>query len=181
MVVQPMMWRTTAVLSSATVVATWLAAGPTQTSEPSATSSAVRADAAVREDQPTEVAVEAERLRVRLPIPSSYAPSDRDPFSFERVQARDASPAVAIPAGNATAAVGDADTTALGMSLAGIAEDRTDAGVVRTAVVNLFGDVILVREGDSIGDGYRVIRIAADSVALRRERDAATVRLEFRP
>jgi len=49
----------------------------------------------------------------------------------------------------------------------GIAEESTPAGPRRTAVIGGEGDALyMVREGDAVGDRYRVTKIGADAVEL---------------
>lgn len=52
------------------------------------------------------------------------------------------------------------------MTLAGVAVTETDAGTVRTAVVSVDGQVLLVRPGDALPDGRRVVRVEDDHLVL---------------
>jgi hypothetical protein len=52
------------------------------------------------------------------------------------------------------------------LKLIGIAEDATDAGTVRTAIVSGLGDVFLVKPGELIAGQYKVEQVSADAVQL---------------
>jgi hypothetical protein len=52
------------------------------------------------------------------------------------------------------------------LKLIGIAEDTTDAGTVRTAIVSGLGDVFLVKPGETIAGQYQVEQVSADAVQL---------------
>ncbi len=95
-------------------------------------------------------------------------PVRRDPFRFVQPAATDQS-AIA-------AALRDAALQALASAsqqppqpqirLVGIAESGSGDATIRTAVVSLDGELALVREGERLGQRYRVARITADSVHL---------------
>lgn len=55
---------------------------------------------------------------------------------------------------------------ALPLALIGVAEDAAGDGVIRTAIVSGFGDVFLVRTGESIRDRYRIGQVSADTVQV---------------
>jgi hypothetical protein len=64
--------------------------------------------------------------------------------------------------------------------LAGIAEDPSARGPVRTAVISGMGQVFLVKEGDQVTARFRVARIAADAVELIDSSDGSSLRLALR-
>ena len=63
------------------------------------------------------------------------------------------------------------------LKLVGIAEDTSDDGVVRTAIVSGYGDLFLVKEGESVTLRYRVSRVLSDLVELVDVTDQTTLRL----
>jgi hypothetical protein len=64
--------------------------------------------------------------------------------------------------------------------LIGVAEDAGPEGPVRTAIVSAPGQMFLVREGDSIAERFRVVRISADVVELTDAIDGSALRLALR-
>lgn len=64
------------------------------------------------------------------------------------------------------------------MTLAGIASDGDASSPRRTAILSTPAGVLIVKEGDMIGDAYRVERIAEEMVELSRTADDS--RLELR-
>jgi hypothetical protein len=66
------------------------------------------------------------------------------------------------------------------LTLVGLAEDVTDAGPVRTAIISGFGDVFLVKVGDRIGSRYRVTSVASDGAGIVDETDGATLHLSLK-
>lgn len=65
--------------------------------------------------------------------------------------------------------------------LSGIAEDRVGEQVVRTAVISTPTDVLLLKEGEQIGDQYKVDKIDAATIDLIRLSDGTSLRLALRP
>jgi hypothetical protein len=63
------------------------------------------------------------------------------------------------------------------VSVAGIAEEQRDGRVERTAILSSPMGVLLVHEGDTIVDDYRVGRIEAESVEVVRVSDGTSTRL----
>ena len=66
------------------------------------------------------------------------------------------------------------------LKLEGLAEDHGDQGPVRTAIISGFGDIFLVKEGDSVTLRYRVAKISADAVDLTDLTDDTPLRLALR-
>jgi hypothetical protein len=66
------------------------------------------------------------------------------------------------------------------MTLIGIAEDPGADGVIRTAIISGFGDVFLVKEGESVTSRYKVARISGDVVELSDATDASIIRLALK-
>ena len=65
------------------------------------------------------------------------------------------------------------------VSVAGIAEEQLDGRVERTAILSSPMGVLLVHEGDTVLDDYRVGRIEAESVELVRLSDGTSTQLTF--
>jgi hypothetical protein len=66
------------------------------------------------------------------------------------------------------------------VKLSGIAEDVTAEGVSRTAIISGFGQLFLVKEGDSVTDRYRVAKISSDVVELSDLTGGAVLRLALK-
>ena len=63
----------------------------------------------------------------------------------------------------------------------GIAEQKTDAGLKRTAMIGAPGDqLFMVSEGEEVSGRYRVSAVGADAVELRDLLTGATRRLALR-
>ena len=122
-----------------------------------------------------EVHSQAARLQARMAQAPAPEQSSRNPFAFgqapraPRVARADVSATVAVDA-----ALPVVPPTPM-LTLMGIAEESIIGGVRRTAVIALeqgqgdpgIGDTILmVREGEPVGDRYTVIKIGVDAVEL---------------
>jgi hypothetical protein len=123
-----------------------------------------------------EIARLHERLRPRV------APRQpgRDLFSFVSPAPR---PAPAPPAQPPKAAPLEAPIVRpapLLLKLSGISEDATPDGLVRTAIISGFGQLFLAKEGESVTERYRVVRISSDVVELTDLAEGATVRLALK-
>jgi hypothetical protein len=173
-----MNWKSTVLVSGVGVVATWMASvtppAPHATAprdRPAATTGAA--------DLSAEIVQEAERLTARLHPPVAYQEPARNPFRFEHARPAELSLAEPEPA---APPLGDMPRTqAPPVTLAGIAEDITESGVVRTAILSAPGDVLLVKEGDTVAGQYKVTAITATAVSLTRESDGFVVWLAIRP
>lgn len=109
----------------------------------------------------------SDRLRGKLRERSPQQPSPRrNPFLFgaregarTKGAARAASPSV-DPATLASPPSGPQ------FDLAGIGTSAGPGGAIQTAVISATGTVLLVRAGDTLPGGYRVLRVHDDSVVL---------------
>lgn len=145
-------------------VATWLAA---------ATTSGIRTPAlptAREPESPLERSMsglqhDVERLHQRI-APSATPLSHRDLFRFQ-VPAPRRSPAAPIDQQAPLAPPPAGADRAAALTLIGVAEDAAPEGITRTAVVSAFGDVLLLKPGDTIGDRFRVLNITAQSVEVQ--------------
>jgi len=66
------------------------------------------------------------------------------------------------------------------LKLAGIAEDEGPEGAVRTAIISAPGQLLLVKEGETIVQRYRVTKISSDVVELVDLGDNSIRRLALR-
>lgn len=145
----------------------WLAAAATSPTPPSAPLAVTPTTAVDRSG--AELSAEIARLRERL-RPSAQPAQSRDLF---RYRARDAARSAVAARDSALAAQLSAQeapvpspSNAVPLKLVGMAEDPGDAGPVRTAILSGFGDLFIVKAGDSIAGRYRVAAISADSIDL---------------
>lgn len=124
-----------------------------------------------------ELAVEVKRLHERL-RPSDPPVHSRDLFRY----AARPSAAVPAPAVPVTKPPSEQPLAALvaPLKLEGLAEDHGDQGEVRTAIISGFGDIFLVKEGDSVTARYRVAKISSDAVELTDLTDNTPLRLALR-
>ncbi len=67
-----------------------------------------------------------------------------------------------------------------GLKLVGLAEDNGSSGLDRTAIVSSGRELFFVKEGEGVGERYRVVRISGDSVELTDAEGAASIRLSLR-
>jgi hypothetical protein len=158
------------VASGAVVV--WIAAGATSETHPVATPPppAHHASAPPRVPLAADVARLHERLR-----PTIAPLQSRDLFRYAS-RAPKASRVASVPLPSA-AEVRPSPVALPPLSLVGIAEDTGDAGPVRTAIVSGFGDLFLVKAGESITARYRVVSVSPDVVELLDTTDQTTRRL----
>ena len=63
--------------------------------------------------------------------------------------------------------------------LSGIATDTVDGMTQRTAIVSSLGGVLLVREGDVIEGGYRVLTIGDDAMTIEATSDGTRTTLKL--
>jgi len=163
-----MNWKSTAAVSGAGLVLTWLANGPPQQGPVTQRPVAVRpaATSAV-----SDIQEQAERLRSRMHPASDYDAPSRNPFRFGAKQlsiapATHVAPEVVAPAAPLPPAI----------KLSGIAADVVDDRVERTAILSTPEGLIFAREGDDVGGQFRVRSISEDAVELIQP-DGAVLRL----
>ncbi len=127
----------------------------------------------------SEVQAQAVRLRERMaqaPAPDS---NPRNPFAFGAAPRPRAAAAVHAAVVDEGPAVPVVPTPSL--TLMGIAEESLPLGVRRTAVIGGDADTLyLVKEGDAVGERYKVTRIGADAVELEDLLTKAYRRLALR-
>jgi hypothetical protein len=162
---------------SALAIASWFA---------SASTSGVRTPAVpVPSLKPTpldrssaELQAEVARLHARL-APTAIPSHARDLFHFSGRAPRNGSAAPA-PAPAAVIAAAPVTVSRPSLTLIGIAEDASDEGTVRTAIVSGLGDVFLVKAGDTIAGRYRVEQVSGDAALVTDITTASQTTLALR-
>ena len=159
-----MTWKSTAVVSGAGLLATWLASyAPPAGSPPPA---AAPAAAVAMSD--AEIQQEATRLQQQVRSVVEYAPPMRNPFRFTAT-------APGAPVASAPAAVipDVAAPAAPDVTLTGVALDTVDGRDVRTAILSTPAGLVFATVGEVVA-GYRVAAIAEDAVQLTAS-DGSTI------
>jgi hypothetical protein len=123
-----------------------------------------------------ELAAEVARLRARLrPTDEPQQPA-RNLFQFAaRAPRRTA--ADDLPLEPAALPVTPPVAQTPPFTLIGFAVESTADRPVRTAIISAFGDVFLLKDGDTLASQYRVTRVDADAVELTSLRDGTTLTL----
>ena len=178
----------TALISGATVLATWLASAPVpetaapQTAVPQSTANApARAQArshTVAPPQVEDLGPEAERLARRVEAIASFAAPARDLFRF-RPAPGSAKVEVPVAPEVSLAPIAVVAPAPPPFVLTGIAEDQQGNVLVRTGIVSGPGDLWLVKAGDTIDGHFQVVAVEADAVEIIRADTGAAVRLSF--
>jgi hypothetical protein len=127
-----------------------------------------------------ELANEIARLQERLRPTSRPRQPGRNLFAFRARAARSAPAALALAAPPVMAPPLPLPPSAPMLKLAGIAEDDSPDGPVRTAIISGEGQLFLVKEGDEVTPRYRVGKISADGVELIDSGDNTLRRLALR-
>jgi hypothetical protein len=128
--------------------------------------------------QPLDLNAHADQLRERVSAIRSR-PVSRNPFRFGVRQP----PAPQRSGAAVTTAAPEflpGPPAAPPMSLAGIGEQATPQGTLRTAIISGASELFLVREGETVAGRYRVLRIDANAVLLRDETTGAEISLTLR-
>jgi hypothetical protein len=169
-----MTWKLYAAVSAGAFVATYLMSTPPATHE--------RVAPATPQGTPrrTSDAAEIEQLAARLArvrAETNYRQPGRDLFRFGPA------PSAASPVAAPTVVEPSAPPPVLpvlpSVTLSGIAVDRLNEGVQRSAVLSTPAGVLIVREGESVAGLYRVVSIADDSVELELIGDGSQRTLRF--
>lgn len=176
-----MNWKSTAVVSGATLLAGWLASAPPAPTAPSAvpsTSQSPQTAAAA-----SDIEQQAARLQSRPRQDAArYGAPERNLFRFgpkEPARAAAPEPKVSAAAPAPVEIVPQAPPPPR-VSLSGVASDPDGQRTVRTAILSSPAGVLLVHEGDEVLGQYRVGAIGDDSVDLTRLADGTTLRLALR-
>jgi hypothetical protein len=172
-----MTWKSYAAVSGATVLAGWLASSPPSNTPTTGTTRASSAEPRRRAPAATDIAEQAARLQSRMQVARAYTEPQRNPFRFaERVRA---APNPGPQGAEVTPPPIDVAPPGPRISVAGIAEEQRDGRMERTAILSSPMGVLLVHEGETILDYYRVGTIEAETVELVRLSDGTSTRLTF--
>jgi hypothetical protein len=170
-------WKSTAVISGAGVLATWFfSMPPAQQPVSVPTAAPARADRA--QSATIDIQQEAARLQQRAPATTRYSEPSRNPFRFSERRSQPARPPVAAVAPVAAPVVPPPPPEPT-IALDGVASDTVDGVMQRTAILNTTAGVILAKEGEQVL-GYKVDKVAPDSVELTKVSDGSVLRLGLR-
>ena len=175
--VPAMTWKSTAVVSSATVLATWLASVP-PSHAPAGTST--RADtAAGTTGTASDIEEQAARLHVKLRHEVAFSEPSRNLFRFTAPATRtsSAAPAAAVAS---VPEVPQAQPPLVYVRLSGVASDKVGDSEQRTVILSTPMGVVLAREGDEVIGQFKVVRIGESEVDLIRLDDGSPLHLEAR-
>jgi len=168
-------WKSTAVISGVGVLATWFFSMP-PAQQPVSVPAAPAARADRAQAATIDIQQEAARLQQRTPKETRYSQPSRNPFRFTepRQPAHQSTPAA--PPIAAAPAIPPPPPT---ITLDGVASDTVNGEMQRTAILNTDAGVVLVKEGEQV-IGYRVDKVAPDSVELTKISDGSVLRLGLR-
>jgi Tfp pilus assembly protein PilP len=174
-----MTWKSYALASGVTLIATYFASGPVAQPEkaPPAGRAPTRANAA------NDIEEQAVRLQSRLRARTSYAEPSRNPFRFNRRRGSSAGngEGITVTEPRIVASPLTLPPTPPAIKLSGVAADVVDGSTQLTAILSTPQGVLLVKEGDAAGPVYRVVKIEETAVELVSVVDGSTRRLSFRP
>ncbi len=169
--------RAVAYIGGASLLLAWLAAASGDPQRPRPVRDASpREDAQVLQRIASDVQAQAARLRERLATAPAPEQSLRNPFAFglrEPSASRRRAPVAA-------AVVPDEPRVPVepALVLVGVAEQETPDGIVRTAMLTIGGDdLLMVTAGQPVGLRYRVVAVGADAVELKDTVTGQTLRL----
>jgi hypothetical protein len=168
--------RTAMIGVAGVAVAVWISAATTSNTR--TVVPVVPAKATVVDKSGAELAVEVQRLHERL-RPSDTPVHSRDLFRYAANGSASAAVVRAAPPAPTVQEPAFAPLVAP-LKLDGLAEDKGDQGPVRTAIISGFGDIFLVKEGDSVTSRYRVAKISPDAVELTDLTNNTPLRLALR-
>jgi hypothetical protein len=137
---------------------------------PPATPEAVDRSGAV-----VDLGAQADRLKTRLAEATAYRQPSRDAFRFGASR-RPAGAAPPEAAGIPAPVVAPARPP---YALAGMAVSMENGVAQRTAILSSLQGVLLVKEGDVLATGYRVVSIADDAVTLESPNDGTQTTLRL--
>jgi hypothetical protein len=168
-----MTWRLYALTSGGAVI---MAALATVVSPPGQTPSApVPVPQAVdRSGAVVDLAAQADRLKAKLGDVTAYREPSRNVFRFESPRRLVESPA---PVMNEAPVVIPPSRPPYG--LAGMATTVEDGIPQRTAILSSLQGVTLVKEGETLETGYRVVSIGEDMVILESTSDGTQTTLRL--
>jgi hypothetical protein len=171
--------RAAAYLGGTTLLVAWLASAAGVSRQPVETvPEQTRGDGVQLDTLASEVQSQAARLRTRLAAAPAPQSPLRNPFAFtpRAATVRRVSPPGESPSFESSSAMPEPV-----LELVGIAEQKLETGLKRTAMVAAPGDqLFMVTDGQELAGRYRVSAIGADAVELRDGVTGATRRLALK-
>jgi hypothetical protein len=156
-------------------IATGLVIAPPVSNAPQSSPVASPLDPVIR-----SVQSQSARLHTYLASVPQLVPPVRDPFAFSRSASSGVGGRLRV---SATAPDGAAAATATArpaLTLAGIAEEGSPDAPVRTAVISGMGQLFLVKESETFGGRFEIVRVGADSALVRDGLDRSTFTLTLK-
>jgi hypothetical protein len=173
-----MTWRLYALLSGGAFVATYLVSGQPGTLAPARVSPPRPAAAASSTPSTAEREIQelADRLEGRVRKAVRYQTPTRNPFEFGH--ARQLPPQQVIAPKLVPVVIAPPPPPPPPFTLTGVATNRADGAVQRTAIFSGSNGVVLAREGEIVA-GYKVVTIEENAVVVESS-DGTTHRFALR-
>jgi hypothetical protein len=127
----------------------------------------------------SEVQSQSVRLRQRLAVAPALQTPLRNPFEFAP-RAAPARPAARRLEPLPVEAPPQQPAFEPDLALVGVAEEGSDAALVRTAMISAGDELFVVTAGEPVAGRYRVVAVGADAVELRDVVTGATLRLALK-
>ena len=174
-----MTWKSYAAASGATVLAGWLASAPPVSVPENRPAAPARSSRAVSRATTSDIVEQASRLQARIRRETAYVRPQRNPFQFEAAGPTTEKVPGPEQLGIPTEPPAPAMAPPPAVTLVGVAEDRLQTGVERTAILSSPDGVLLVRIGDQVLGQYRVAAVEEAAVELTSLTDGSTLRLSL--
>jgi hypothetical protein len=168
-----MNWKLSALTSGGAVVMAALATLVSPVQQPSSAPATVP-QALDRSGAVVDLGAQADRLKAKLSDVTAYREPARNVFRFG--SARRATDAPPPPVNEAPGVIAPPRPP---YGLAGMATSLEDGIPQRTAILSSLQGVSLVKEGDSLDTGYRVVSIGEDTVTLESTTDGTRTTLRL--
>ena len=126
-----------------------------------------------------EVRAQSERLAERLRTAPAPLEPGRNPFVFAAVRAEPAPLGAGLRALSGTE-LAPSRSPGSALDLIGIAEQEQSDGVVRTAILTAPEGLLVVREGEVVGETFRVDQIDAAAVVLTHVETGGALKLDLK-
>jgi len=170
-----MTWKVYAILSGGAFLATYLVSFSPGLESPSPGAGPAPASVATAG---VDIVEQADRLQVRDRETTAYRDPVRNVFRFGANSRRTSAPPIPAIAETPAPVV---EPPRPPFSLAGIATDTVDGAAVHTAILSSLRGVLLVREGEVIDGGYRVVAIDDGAVTLEATADGSRTTVRISP
>jgi len=172
-----MAWKLYALGSGGVFLATYLVSSTPPRVEPRLETSFPLPQAVGRTGGTVDLGEQADRLRARLADRAPYRQPGRDAFRFGATRR----PALDEPTSHSIEAPAPAVTSPsrLPFSLAGVASTIEGGITSQTAILSSLQGVLMVKEGDVVDGGYRVLAVEEESVTVEATSDGARTTLRL--